>query len=52
MAFLVEQAGGRAITDEGQRILDIQPKELHERVSLIIGSKQEVDIVERFLFRK
>jgi len=52
MAFLVEQAGGRAITDEGQRILDIQPQELHERVSLIIGSKQEVDIVERFLKEK
>jgi len=52
MAFLVEHAGGRAITDEGQRILDIQPTELHERVSLIIGSKKEVDIVEGFLVRK
>ena len=52
MAFLVEHAGGRAITDEGQRILDIQPTELHERVSLIIGSKQEVDVVEGFLVRK
>jgi fructose-1,6-bisphosphatase I len=52
MAFLVEQAGGRAITDAGQRILDIQPTELHERVSLIIGSKKEVDMVEGFLIRK
>lgn len=52
LAFLVEHAGGRAITDEGQRILDIQPTELHERVSLIIGSKQEVEGVERFLVRK
>jgi len=52
LAFLVEQAGGRAITDEGQRILDIQPQELHERVSLIIGSKKEVDVVEQFLVRK
>ncbi len=52
LAFLVEHAGGRAITDEGQRILDIQPTELHERVSLIIGSKQEVDRVEQFLVGK
>jgi fructose-1,6-bisphosphatase I len=52
LAFLVEQAGGRAITDEGQRILDIQPTELHERVSLIIGNKKEVDVVEQFLVRK
>jgi len=49
LAFLVEQAGGRAITDDGQRILDIQPATLHERVSLIIGSKKEVDTVEGFL---
>ncbi|MBW6519469.1 MAG: class 1 fructose-bisphosphatase [Desulfoarculaceae bacterium] len=52
LAFLVEQAGGRAITDNGRRILDIQPTELHERVSLIIGSKKEVDMVEGFLGRR
>ncbi|MFH2124780.1 MAG: class 1 fructose-bisphosphatase [Pseudomonadota bacterium] len=52
LAFLVEHAGGRAITDEGQRIMDIQPQDLHERVSLIIGSKREVDEVERFLALK
>lgn len=52
LAYLVEQAGGRAITDDGRRILDIQPKELHERVSLIIGSKKEVDGVEQFLVKK
>lgn len=49
LAFLVEQSGGRAITDKGRRILDLQPQGLHERVSLIIGSKQEVEMVERFL---
>jgi fructose-1,6-bisphosphatase I len=52
LAFLVEHAGGRAITDGGQRILDIQPTSLHERVSLIIGSKKEVDVAEEFLSRK
>jgi len=49
LAFLVEQAGGRALNDNGQRILDIQPTQLHERVSLIIGSKGDVDTVEGFL---
>jgi fructose-1,6-bisphosphatase I len=49
LAFLAEQAGGLAITDKGQRILDLQPSQLHERVSLIIGSKREVDMVEGFL---
>ncbi len=52
LAFLMEQAGGRAITDDGRKILDIQPTSLHERVSLVIGSKKEVDIVEEFLGRK
>ena len=48
MAMLAEQAGGRAITDDGRRILDIEPTKLHQRVPLIIGSKAEVDLAERF----
>ncbi|MDZ5457290.1 class 1 fructose-bisphosphatase [Azohydromonas lata] len=44
MAFLVEQAGGAA-TNGQQRIMDIQPSKLHERVSVILGSKNEVDVV-------
>lgn len=47
MAMLVEQAGGRAITETGQRILDIQPSKLHERTSVVLGSKSEVDHFER-----
>ena len=42
MAFLVEQAGGAA-TNGKQRILDIMPTKLHERVSVILGSKHEVE---------
>lgn len=49
LAMLVEQAGGRAITDDGRRILDIEPKGLHQRVPLIIGAKQDVDLAELFL---
>lgn len=42
MAWLVEQAGGAA-TNGQQRILEIQPKSLHERVSVMLGSKNEVE---------
>ncbi len=48
MAFIVEQAGGRAI-DGTQRILDIKPKALHQRIPIYIGSKNAVDMVEKFL---
>ena len=42
MAMLVEQAGGEASTGR-QRILDIAPEKLHQRVAVILGSKTEVD---------
>jgi fructose-1,6-bisphosphatase I len=44
MAFIVEQAGGAA-TNGKQRILDIQPQKLHERVAVFLGSKSEVERV-------
>jgi fructose-1,6-bisphosphatase I len=44
MAFLVEQAGGLA-TNGTQRIMDINPSKLHERVSVVLGSKNEVQRV-------
>jgi fructose-1,6-bisphosphatase I len=47
MALIVEQAGGAA-TNGGQRILDIQPEALHQRVGVILGSKNEVDRVTRY----
>jgi fructose-1,6-bisphosphatase I len=47
MAWLIEQAGGAA-TNGRQRILDIQPTSLHERVSVILGSKNEVDRVTSY----
>ena len=48
LAMVVEQAGGRAITDDGRNILDIEPVDLHQRVPLIIGSKEEVDLAEKY----
>ena len=47
MGWLVEQAGGAA-TNARQRILDIQPGKLHERVSVVLGSKNEVERVTRY----
>jgi fructose-1,6-bisphosphatase I len=47
MAFLVEQAGGAA-TDGSQRILDIQPTALHQRIGVVLGSKNEVERVTRY----
>ncbi len=41
LSYLVEQAGGASSTGT-QRILEIQPEELHQRVPLIIGSKEDV----------
>ncbi|MBN4066243.1 class 1 fructose-bisphosphatase [Ahrensia sp. AH-315-G08] len=45
IAFLVEQAGGKASTGS-VRILDLIPKQLHERIPLIFGSRNEVEHIE------
>ncbi len=45
MAFLVEQAGGKALAAPGQRILEVQPTEIHQRTCVILGSSEEVDLV-------
>lgn len=47
MAMIVEQAGGAATTGY-ERILDIKPSELHQRVPVILGSKNEVDLVTSY----
>jgi fructose-1,6-bisphosphatase I len=48
LAFLIEQAGGRATTGLVD-ILDVVPKKLHQRTPLIIGSKESVAKVESFI---
>lgn len=47
MSMLIEQAGGASTTGR-QRILEIQPTELHQRVPVVIGSKNEVDLVTEY----
>ncbi|WP_349432617.1 class 1 fructose-bisphosphatase [Methylomarinum sp. Ch1-1] len=42
MAFIVEQAGGACSTGR-ERIMDIEPEEIHQRVPLVLGSKHEVE---------
>ena len=45
MAMLIEQAGGKALAAPGQRILDVAPQDIHQRVPVILGSADEVDQV-------
>ena len=48
LAMVVEQAGGQASTGT-LRILEVEPKGLHQRVPLIIGSREEVSLAEQFI---
>ena len=47
MSWLIEQAGGAA-TNGRQRILEVQPTQLHERVSVVLGSKNEVNRITSY----
>ena len=47
MSWLIEQAGGAA-TNGQQRILDLQPGHLHERVSVVLGSRNEVERLTQY----
>jgi fructose-1,6-bisphosphatase I len=47
MSFIIEQAGGAAV-DGAHRILDTQPSALHQRIGVILGSKAEVERVQRY----
>ena len=48
MAFLAERAGGKA-SDGFNRILDIKPAELHQRVPFFCGNKDMVETLESFM---
>jgi fructose-1,6-bisphosphatase I/sedoheptulose-1,7-bisphosphatase/fructose-1,6-bisphosphatase I len=47
MGMIVEQAGGLASTGR-ERILDVTPDAIHQRIPVILGSLQEVDRIERY----
>jgi len=48
LAFVVKEAGGYASTGE-EAILDIEPQGLHQRVPLFIGSKEDVELAEKYV---
>ena len=48
IAFIIEQAGGKATTGT-QRIMEIEPFDLHQRVPAVIGSTKMVEKVEEFV---
>ena len=47
MSFLIEQAGG-ASSDTQKPIMDVEPNHIHQRVPVILGSKEEVERVNRY----
>ena len=47
ISLLVEQAGGRATTGS-QRVMEVKPEAMHQRVPLILGSRNEVERIERY----
>ena len=49
IAMIIEQAGGSAVNNQGQRVLDLKPKGLHQRVPFYIGSKSMVNNLLDFI---
>ena len=49
MAMLIEQAGGKAIDSRGKRILDVLPKGIHDRSSIVLGSPHNITEFQSFL---
>lgn len=49
LGYIVEQAGGRAISCSLERILEIEPKDLHQRVTIAMGSPEMVDEMKAFV---
>jgi fructose-1,6-bisphosphatase I len=49
MAMLIEQAGGKALRAPQQRILEVVPENIHQRIPLVLGSANEVDQVMNHL---
>lgn len=51
IAYIVEQAGGRAIDTQLRRILELEPKLLHQKSTIVVGSPDMVDEMEAFIKR-
>ena len=46
MSFILEQAGGKSTTGK-QRVMDIQPKEVHQRIPVFLGSPKDIEEIEK-----
>jgi fructose-1,6-bisphosphatase I len=46
LAFIAEQAGGAAV-DGHQRVLDLQPEDIHQRTPFVVGSRREVEALQK-----
>jgi fructose-1,6-bisphosphatase I len=51
LSYIMEQAGGKAINTRLQRILELDPEELHQRSSIIMGSPKMIDEMKEFVLR-
>ncbi|MCP4178150.1 MAG: class 1 fructose-bisphosphatase [bacterium] len=49
MAYIIEQAGGKATDGRGTRIMDLKPTSLHQRVPFYVGSRNMVETAEEFI---
>ena len=49
LAFIVEEAGGKAVDGHGKRVLDIYPETLRQKTGLFLGGKGDVDELEKAL---
>lgn len=49
IAFLAEQAGGKATNGEGKRIMELKPEAIHQRTPFFTGSVSMVDELETFI---
>jgi len=51
LGMIVEQAGGKAINCKLERILEKEPKDIHERITVVMGSKAMVEEMMEFVKR-
>ncbi len=51
MSFIIEQAGGISINEYGNRIMDIQPSEIHQRTSIYLGSENMIEKMKEFILK-
>ncbi|HQW57192.1 MAG TPA: fructose-bisphosphatase class I, partial [Saprospiraceae bacterium] len=49
MSYIVEQAGGKALNTAMKRILEVDPKEIHQRSTIALGSPLMVDEMKKFV---